>query len=76
MYETIKREIGKTVVLNTCMLGSVVALTDVVKPESIIKALKNNMAPEYLDMNLKAFEIGMSLGENYQDKGRVRSVTR
>jgi 2-oxoglutarate ferredoxin oxidoreductase subunit gamma len=76
MYETIKREIGKTVVLNTCMLGSVVALTDVVKPESIIKALKSNMAPEYLDMNLKAFEIGMSLGENYQDKGRVRSVTR
>lgn len=89
MYETIKREIGKTVVLNICMLGSVVALTDVVKPDSIIKVLKKNMAPEYLDMNMKAFEIGMSLGESYQgggksgtsraknqEKGRVWSVTR
>jgi len=89
MYETIKREIGKTVVLNTCMLGSVVALTDAVKPDSIIKAIKNNMAPEYIDMNIRAFELGTGLGESYQgggksavskvksqDKGRVRSVTK
>jgi 2-oxoglutarate ferredoxin oxidoreductase subunit gamma len=89
MYETIKREIGKTMVLNTCMLGCVVALSDVVKPDSIIKALRNNMAPEHHEMNIRAFELGMGLGESYQgggrmgtaraknqDKGRARSVTR
>ena len=89
MYETIKREIGKTVVLNTCMLGCVVALTDVVKSDSIIKAIKNNMSSEYIDLNIRAFELGMGLGESYQgggrngtsraknqDKGRVRSATR
>lgn len=63
MYETIKREIGKPVVFNICMLGCVSAITDVVRPESVVKALKNHIPANYLAMNMKAFKLGLGLGE-------------
>jgi len=62
MYETIKREIGKPVVFNICMLGCVTAITDTVHPESVMKALKNHIPANYLDINVKAFKLGLELG--------------
>jgi 2-oxoglutarate ferredoxin oxidoreductase subunit gamma len=70
MYETIKREIGKPVVFNICMLGCVTAITDAVHPESVMKALKNHIPANYLEMNMKAFKLGLELGETWQN-GRL-----
>ncbi len=63
MYETVMAEIGKPIVFNICMLGAVIGLTGLVKPESIMKSLKNRIPADFLDMNRKALDIGIRLGE-------------
>ena len=63
MYETVMAEIGKPIVFNICMLGVVIALTGLVKPESIMKSLENRIPADFLDMNRKALDIGIRLGQ-------------
>lgn len=63
MYETVMAKIGKPIVFNICMLGAVIALTGLVKPESIMKVLENRIPADFLDMNRKALDIGIKLGE-------------
>ena len=63
MYEAIMAEIGKPIVFNICMLGAVIGLTGLVKPESIMKSLENRIPADFLEMNRKALDIGMRLGE-------------
>jgi len=62
MHETIMAEIKKSIVLNICMLGAVIALTQIVKIESIEKVLEDRIAKNFLDINKKALNIGLSLG--------------
>jgi len=61
MYRTVMDNIGKPIVFNICMLGAVIGLTDLVKPESIIKVLENRIPPGFLDMNREALNLGMEL---------------
>jgi 2-oxoglutarate ferredoxin oxidoreductase subunit gamma len=63
MYENVIDQIGKPIVFNICMLGVVITLTGLVKPESIMKALENRIPADFLNMNRKALEIGCKLGE-------------
>ena len=63
MYETVMAKIGKPIVFNICMLGAVIALTGLVKPESIMKSLENRIPADFLDLNRKALDIGLKLGE-------------
>lgn len=62
MYGTIMAKIGKPIVFNICMLGAVVALTELVKSESIMKVLEHRVPQEFLDMNRRALDIGLALG--------------
>ena len=62
MYETVLDKIGKPVVFNICMLGVVIGLTKIVKPESIMKTLGTNFSPEFQEINGKALELGIELG--------------
>ena len=64
MYQTVMKEIGKPIVFNICMLGAVIKLTDLVKPESIIKALEKRIPTGFLEMNQKALELGMALAQD------------
>ncbi len=63
MYRTVLETIGKPIVFNICMLGALLALTDLVRPESILKVLESRVPPDFLEMNRKALELGMRLGE-------------
>jgi 2-oxoglutarate ferredoxin oxidoreductase subunit gamma len=63
MYETVMAKIGKPIVFNICMLGAVIALTGLVKPESIMKVLEHRIPQDFLDMNRQALDIGLVLGE-------------
>ena len=63
MYETVMAKIGKPIVFNICMLGAVIGLTGLVKPESIMKSLETRIPADFLDMNRKALDIGLGLGE-------------
>ena len=62
MYETVMEKIGKPIVFNICMLGTLVGLTGLVKPESIMKTLETRIPSGFIEMNQKALELGLELG--------------
>lgn len=65
MYQTIMDQIGKPIVLNICMLGALIGLTNVIKAESILKVLEIRVPADFLDMNKKAFDMGFNLAKKY-----------
>jgi len=65
MYQTVMEKIGKPIVFNICMLGALGALTELVRPESIMKVLETRIPAAFLDMNRKALELGRNLAEDY-----------
>ncbi|MBW1722525.1 MAG: 2-oxoacid:acceptor oxidoreductase family protein [Deltaproteobacteria bacterium] len=66
MYKAVMEEIGKAIVFNICMLGALIGLTKIVKPESILKVLGTKIPGEFLEMNRKALEIGLRLAEEHE----------
>ncbi len=66
MYESVMEKIGKPIVFNICMLGSVIRMTALLAPESIMKVLENRIPPDFLDMNRQALDLGLALGEQFK----------
>jgi 2-oxoglutarate ferredoxin oxidoreductase subunit gamma len=62
IYQTVMEAIGKPIVFNICMLGSIIGLTGIVQPDSILKVLKERIPPSFLEMNKKALQLGIDLG--------------
>jgi 2-oxoglutarate ferredoxin oxidoreductase subunit gamma len=63
LFRTVMEKIGRPIVFNICMLGALIALADLVKPESIMKVLESRVPADFLEMNQKALQIGMELGK-------------
>ena len=63
MKAAVLKEIGKPIVFNICMLGVVIHLTKLIKPKSIMKVLEKRIPADFLEMNRKALDIGIKLGE-------------
>jgi len=63
MHNQVMEKIGNPVVLNICMLGALISLWSIVKPESIIKILEKRLPANLIQMNQNALELGISLGE-------------
>jgi 2-oxoglutarate ferredoxin oxidoreductase subunit gamma len=61
MYREVINQIGKPIVFNICMLGALVGLIDLVKPDSIMKVLESRIPEGFIDMNKKALDIGLEL---------------
>ncbi len=66
MYKSVMEQIGKPIVFNICMLGALIGITDLVKPESIMKVLAERIPGHLIDMNRQALELGMDLGKDYK----------
>jgi 2-oxoglutarate ferredoxin oxidoreductase subunit gamma len=62
LYETVMDKIGKPIVFNICMLGAVVGLTQLVRPESIMKVLEQRIPSGFIEMNRQALELGLEMG--------------
>ncbi|MBI5249055.1 MAG: 2-oxoacid:acceptor oxidoreductase family protein [Desulfomonile tiedjei] len=62
IYQTVIDKIGEPIVFNVCMLGAVTALTGVVQPVSIMKALKARVRKDLLGVNRQALDLGLELG--------------
>ena len=43
------------------MLGALVKLSNIVEMESIVKVLKKRIPKDFLNINIKALELGQSL---------------
>ena len=66
MYENVMEKIGKPIVFNICMLGSVIRMTELLTPESIMKVLETRIPRDFLDMNRQALDLGLALGEQFK----------
>ncbi len=66
MYESVINKIQKPIVFNICMLGSVIRMTELIAPESIMKVLETRIPSDFLEMNRQALELGLSLGEQFK----------
>lgn len=62
MYDTVMKEIGKPIVFNICVLGALIGITELLKPASVMKAVADRVPKDFLEMNNKAFDLGLSLG--------------
>ncbi|MBI4958668.1 MAG: 2-oxoacid:acceptor oxidoreductase family protein [Desulfovibrio sp.] len=62
LYESVLEKLAQPIVLNICMLGALLGLTRIVRPESILKVLETRIPPAFLDVNRQALELGMALG--------------
>ena len=63
MYWAVMDKIGKPIVFNICMLGVVVAMTNIVKPESVSKVLESRIPANFLGINQSALNLGVHLAE-------------
>ena len=66
MYENVIEKIEKPIVFNICMLGSVIRMTELIAPESIMKVLETRIPPDFLEMNRQALDLGLALGEQFK----------
>jgi 2-oxoglutarate ferredoxin oxidoreductase subunit gamma len=61
MFETVMAQLGKPIVFNICMLGAFIGLTELIRPASVEKMLEKRLSPGVIDLNKKAFSLGLEL---------------
>ncbi len=65
MYDQVMEQIGKPIVFNICVLGAVVGLTSLIKPKSMLAAIKDRVPKDFIELNTKAFELGLEMGADF-----------
>ncbi len=65
MYDSVMEKIGKPVVFNICVLGALISITEVVKPKSVMAAVADKVPKDFVELNNRAFELGMELGADF-----------
>jgi 2-oxoglutarate ferredoxin oxidoreductase subunit gamma len=63
MFDTVMEKIGKPIVFNICMLGTLIGISELIKPESILKILKTTIPKDFMAMNKKALDLGLAMGK-------------
>jgi 2-oxoglutarate ferredoxin oxidoreductase subunit gamma len=58
----IAEELGKRMVLNSVMVGFFTAVTQLLDPDAVRKAVADSVPPNFRELNLKAFERGLDAG--------------
>jgi 2-oxoglutarate ferredoxin oxidoreductase subunit gamma len=48
-------------VFNICVLGALIGATELLRPDSVMKAIGNKVPKDFLQMNNTAFELGIEL---------------
>jgi 2-oxoglutarate ferredoxin oxidoreductase subunit gamma len=67
------REVGGEIAANVLALGVIVAVSGVVSAEAMRRALEERIRPDLLELNRRALEAGLRLGERVREK---MSITR
>lgn len=66
MYDTVMKEVGKPIVFNICMLGSLIGIFNLIEPDSILKVLETTIQKDLMEMNSKALNLGLEMGKAQQ----------
>ncbi len=67
-----KYEIGNVVTMNVLAVGICVGLTHVLDVEAVRETVKEEVPERFLDMNLKAFDMGLEVGERFSREGPTK----
>src|SRR5436305_3328103 len=59
-------ELGKRMVLNSVMVGFFTAVTKLLTPDAVRKAVADSVPPTFRELNLKAFEKGFAYGTSLE----------
>lgn len=57
-------DLGQVGAVNIVALGAIIAMTGVVKPESMVKLINERFKPEVAQINLRALDIGLHLSQS------------
>lgn len=63
-----QEKLGTIVPTNILSLAFLVKITGIVKEESLKQAISETVKPSFLDLNLKAMELGFDLAKKYNKK--------
>lgn len=63
MFRAVVDRLAQPVVFNICMLGALIGLTELVRAESVLRALAARLPAHLLEVNRKALELGLELGQ-------------
>lgn len=58
--------LGSSISTNILALGFLVRVTKVVNEDSLAQSLKESVKPAFIDLNLKALQIGFDLADEYK----------
>ncbi|MFH1157127.1 MAG: hypothetical protein V1793_25305 [Pseudomonadota bacterium] len=60
------KKIGKPVVFNICVLGSLIGVAGILQPQSVMAAIGDRVPRDFLEMKNRAFDLGLVLGTRYR----------
>lgn len=66
MYEQVMEKIGKPIVYNICAVGALLGVTQLLEPETVLQVLEDRITSDFIEMNMRAFDLGLVLGSQYQ----------
>ena len=66
MYAAVMESIGTPIVFNICVLGALLGITELVRPESVLQAIKERVPADSVEVNCKAFRLGLGLGRPFR----------
>lgn len=67
-------ELGNRIFANLVMMGFFTAITKIVSPEAMKKALPGLVPDRFLDLNIKAFDMGYDYGEKILKEKKQRKT--
>ena len=65
LFRTIMEKLNKPVTFNIGILGALVAIRPLVKPEAILNFIKNRLPEDLFKMNENALELGFGMGAQF-----------
>jgi len=66
MYKTVMEKIGKPIVFNICVLGTLLGITDMLKSESVMAVIKDRVPADFIEMNNRALDLGLVMGSQHK----------
>ena len=60
-FTKLAEQLGKVGTANVIALGAIIAVTGIVKPESLEASIKEDLKVSLQEINIKAMHLGMSL---------------
>lgn len=66
--ETAREEIGREVVTNIVMLGVLSSTVEIAKLDSLKKAVEGRLRKAFIEMNMRALDVGSKLGKEIWKK--------